>query len=98
MQTVFSRTHTAEAGKVIYGLKNQNKNGTTHVIFEPLDFIARLAALVLTPWMNLTRFHGVFAPNSKYRKAVTGYDKSSAREDTQYSLEMLSVSASKEKG
>lgn len=26
--------------------------------------------------MNLIRFHGVFAPNSKYRKAVTGYDKS----------------------
>lgn len=30
--------------------------------------------------MNLTRFHGVFAPNSKYRKAVTGYDKSSIDE------------------
>jgi len=31
------------------------------VIFEPLDFIARLAALVLKPRVNLTRFHGVFA-------------------------------------
>ncbi len=45
--------------------------GTTHVIFEPLDFMARLAALVPRPRANLTRFHGVFAPNSKYRALVT---------------------------
>jgi hypothetical protein len=43
----------------------------THVIFEPLDFIARLAALVPMPRVNLTRFHGVFAPNSSYRARVT---------------------------
>jgi hypothetical protein len=40
------------------------------VIFEPLDFIARLAALVPKPRVNLTRFHGVFAPNSKLRALV----------------------------
>jgi hypothetical protein len=42
-----------------------------HVIFQPLDFIARLAALVPKPRVNLTRFHGVFAPNSKHRVLVT---------------------------
>ena len=47
------------------------QDGTTHVIFEPLDFIARLAALVPKPRVNLTRFHGVFAPNSRYRGRVT---------------------------
>jgi hypothetical protein len=41
------------------------------VIFEPLDFIARLAVLVPKPRVNLTRFHGVFAPNSKHRAFVT---------------------------
>ena len=30
-----------------------------------------LAALVPKPRVNLTRFHGVFAPNSKYRAQVT---------------------------
>jgi len=30
----------------------------------PLDFIARLATLVPKPRVNLTRFHGVFTPNS----------------------------------
>ncbi len=42
-----------------------------HKIFEPLDFIAKLASLAPKPRVNLTRFHGVFAPNSKHRIQVT---------------------------
>ena len=41
------------------------------MILEPLDFIAMLAAPVPRPRVNLTRFHGVLAPNSKYRALVT---------------------------
>jgi hypothetical protein len=52
-------------------IKTPYRDGTTHVIFEPLDFIARLAALVPKPRVNLTRFHGVFAPNSSPRSQVT---------------------------
>jgi hypothetical protein len=58
-------------GNVHYQLKTPYRDGTTHVIFEPLDFIARLAALVPKPRVNLPRFHGVFAPNSTYRARVT---------------------------
>lgn len=58
-------------GNIRYRLKTPYKDGTTHVIFEPLDFIARLAALVPKPRVNLTRFHGVFAPNSRHRALVT---------------------------
>jgi hypothetical protein len=36
-----------------------------------VDFIGKLAALVPKPRVNLTRFHGVFAPNSKHRVDVT---------------------------
>ncbi len=49
----------------------EDQDGTTHVIFEPMDFIARLAALVPKPRVNLTRFHGLFAPNRKHRALVT---------------------------
>jgi hypothetical protein len=73
---------------VRYELKTPYDDGTTHVLFEPLDFmyrmygmpwaqgcagtaIARLAALVPKPRVNLTRYHGVLAPNSKYRARVT---------------------------
>jgi SAM-dependent methyltransferase len=51
-------------GRVMYGassqictLKTPYRDGTTHVLFEPLDFLARLAALVPSPGVNLTRFH-----------------------------------------
>ena len=30
----------------------------THGVFEPLDFIASLAAWVPNPRVNLTRYHG----------------------------------------
>jgi hypothetical protein len=42
----------------------------SHVIFEPLDFLARLASLVPSPRVNLTRFHGVFAANHRLRPQV----------------------------
>lgn len=59
------------SGNIRYELKTPYRDGTTHVIFEPLDFIARLAALVPPPRVNLTRYHGVFAPNSHHRALVT---------------------------
>ncbi len=40
-------------------------------LFSCTDFVARLAALVPKPRVNLTRFHGVFAPNSTHRARVT---------------------------
>jgi len=40
-------------------------------VLEPLDLMARLVALVAPPRMHLTRYHGVFAPHSKLRSAVT---------------------------
>lgn len=57
-------------GNVRYQLKTPYRDGTTHVIFEPLDFIVRLAALVAKPGVNLTHFRAVFAPNSKHRARV----------------------------
>jgi len=65
------RLSLTPSGKVRYELKTPFNNGTTHVIFEPLDFIAKLGALVPKPRVNLTRFHGVFAPNSKHRARIT---------------------------
>ncbi len=41
------------------------------VLGQGASKIARLAALVPKPKVNLTRFPGVFAPNSKHRASVT---------------------------
>jgi hypothetical protein len=58
------------SGHVRYTLKTPYRDGTTHVIFEPEDFIARLAALVPKPRAHLTRYHGVFAPASPDRAQI----------------------------
>jgi hypothetical protein len=65
------RLSLVASGKVCYELKTPYCDGTTHVSFEPLDFLTRLAALEPKPRVNLTRYHGVFAPNSKLRALVT---------------------------
>jgi hypothetical protein len=57
-------------GNIRYALKTPYRDGTTHVIFEPLDFLARLASLVPSPRVNLTRFHGVFSANHRLRAQV----------------------------
>ena len=59
------------SGQVRYPLKTPYRDGTTHIVLEPLDLMARLAALVPPPRMHLTRYHGVFAPHSRLRAAIT---------------------------
>lgn len=59
------------SGDVRYTLKTPYRDGTSHIVLEPLDLMARLAALVPPTRMHLTRYHGVFAPHSKHRAAVT---------------------------
>ena len=64
------RLSLANNGNVVIALKTAYDDGTTHVVLSPMEFMGRLAALVPRPRVNLTRFHGVFSPNSKLRKYV----------------------------
>ena len=74
------RLSVNDRGQVVYRLKHSFHDGTTHVVFDPMDFIARLAASevplarrarsVPRPRAHLTRYHGVFAPNFKHRHHI----------------------------
>ena len=44
------------------------RDGTTHAIFEPLQFLEKLAALVPSPRAHLVRFHG--ALEYRWRKTL----------------------------
>jgi hypothetical protein len=57
-------------GRLSYRLKTPWRNGTTHVIFERLDFMGKLAALIPYPRPNLIRYHGVLAPAAKWRASI----------------------------
>ncbi len=65
------RLSISPQGRVRYQLKTPWRNGTTHVEWDAVDFIAKLAALVPPPRAHLTRFHGVFAPNANLRAQLT---------------------------
>tara|TARA_B110000305_G_scaffold209670_1_gene242813 strand:- start:60 stop:1361 length:1302 start_codon:yes stop_codon:yes gene_type:complete len=70
------RLSLSSTGKVVYTLKTPYRDGTTQVAFDrgghpSVDFVARLAALVPKPRVNLTRYHGVLAPNHRWRGLVT---------------------------
>ncbi|MCP3882786.1 MAG: IS91 family transposase, partial [Sulfitobacter sp.] len=58
------------AGDVVLQLKSPYRDGTTHIVMTPLEFMQRLAALVPRPRLNLIRFHGVLAPNAKLRPQI----------------------------
>ncbi len=57
-------------GRVRYRLRRAFFDGTWAVVFDPLTFIEKLAALVPAPGHNLVTYHGVFAPNAKLRKQI----------------------------
>ncbi|MGH2397983.1 MAG: transposase [bacterium] len=51
-------------------LKTPYRDGATHIVMSPLEFMQRLAALVPRPRLHLIRFHGVLAPNAKLRPEI----------------------------
>jgi hypothetical protein len=70
------RSSLSSDGRVLLRLKTPWANGTTHLLYEPLDFLAKLAALIPRPHKNLVLFHGVLAARSKLRTRVVAYGRS----------------------
>lgn len=68
-------------GKIIYRLKTQYSDGTTHVLFDPLELVEKVVALIPPPRANLLRYHGVFAPNSKDRSRIVPESKKAKARD-----------------
>ncbi len=62
-------------GRILYHLRHRWHNGATDVIFDPLDLIGKLAALVPPPRFNMVRYHGTLAPSAKWRKLITPQGK-----------------------
>src|SRR6266568_2405852 len=61
-------------GRLRYWFKTAWRNGRTHAIFEPLEFLEKLAALVPTPRAHLVRFHGLLAPAAKWRPSIVPHN------------------------
>lgn len=57
-------------GTVVLELPRRWRDGTTHLIFDPLELLERLAALVPRPRVNLVLYYGVLAPRAAWRQQV----------------------------
>jgi hypothetical protein len=57
-------------GRLLYRLKRRWRDGTSHIILEPMELMEKLSALVPPPRFNLVRYHGVFAPSAGSRAMI----------------------------
>jgi hypothetical protein len=57
-------------GRLKLEFRHSWRDGTQAVLFEPLEFIERLVALIPVPRRNLVRYHGSLAPGSKLRARI----------------------------
>ena len=46
------------------------RDGTTHIVMEPLELLEKVSALVPAPRSHLVRYSGVLAPASKWRPLI----------------------------
>ena len=58
-------------GKVQWELKRRWSDGTSHFVFDPLDFLSKLAALIFPPKMHRMRYFGCWARRAKLRPLVS---------------------------
>jgi len=62
-------------GRVVLELKTAWHDGTRELVFEPLEFLERLAAITPRPETDLLICHGVLAPRACWRERVVAYGR-----------------------
>ena len=64
------RLQWTDDGQVRLELRRPWSDGTTHLLFEPVELLARLAVLTPRPRVNLILYHDVLAPRAAYQPVV----------------------------
>ncbi len=57
-------------GQVRLELRHPWRDGTTALVFDPVEFLGRLAVLVPRPRINLLLYYGVLGPRAAWRAEV----------------------------
>lgn len=72
------RLHLTDDGQVRLSLRRPWRDGTTGFVFDPVEFLGRLAVLVPRPRINLLLYYGVLGARSAWRAQVVSVDRSGA--------------------
>ncbi len=64
-------------------LKRPFSDGTSHLVFEPLELLEKLSTIIPRPRTNQLIYHGVLGPNAAWRREVValGREVSSSSTD-----------------
>ncbi|MGB5367100.1 MAG: transposase [Polyangiales bacterium] len=69
------RLSLAPDGSVLVRLKTPWPDGTSRIALQHLELLEKLAALIRRPYVNLIVYHGVLAPNAKWRREVVDFGR-----------------------
>lgn len=69
-------------GQVMLQLRHRWADGTTHLVFDPVEFLGRLAVLVPRPRINLVLYHGVLGPRAEWRSEIVRRETSAGDGET----------------
>jgi hypothetical protein len=70
-----ARLRRRDDGRIALELKRAWHDGTRELIFEPLEFLERLAAMTPRPETNLLICHGMLAPRARWHARVVVYGR-----------------------
>ena len=65
-----NRLQLTPDGKAVLELRRRWTDGTTHLVFDPVELLERLAALTPRPRVNLILYHGLLAPRAAWRRDI----------------------------
>jgi len=64
------RLRLTAGGQVVLQLRRRWSDGTTHLLFAPIELLERLAALTPRPRVNLVLYYGVLAARARWRARI----------------------------
>jgi hypothetical protein len=67
------RLHLTSESQVVLQLRHPWSDGTTHLVFDPVELLERLAVLIPRPRINLILYHGVLGPRATWRSLVVNF-------------------------
>jgi hypothetical protein len=76
------RLSLAPDGSVLVRLKTPWRDGTSHIALQPVELLEKLAALIPRPYVNLIVYHGMLAPNAKWRREVVDFGRAKVERKT----------------
>ena len=66
------RLRLTGGGQIVLQLRRRWSDGTTHLLFDPIELLERLAALTPRPRVNLVLYYGVLGARARGRSSIVG--------------------------